>query len=246
VLTRDVPTMHTLGFVREHTQPCRLLEVGCGDGALAARLMTLGYRVVAIDASAEAIAKAKARGVDARVARWPEFDDAPFDVVVFTRSLHHIEPLDRSVVRAKELLQAGGRLLVEDFSYREIDPLSAEWLYQMTSLLDAGGFAQRDEEDFARRVAQGEELLAAWQGAHHHDLHTADAMAASIREVFGSVETTNAPYLYRYICALLGESERGHRIASRLLELEHRFAETAGLPLIGRRFVATRAAGAGG
>jgi 2-polyprenyl-3-methyl-5-hydroxy-6-metoxy-1,4-benzoquinol methylase len=242
VLTRDIPTSETLAFVQAHTQPARLLEVGCGDGALACRLAALGYQVVALDASPAAVAQARQRGLDARLARWPDFEEAPFDVVLFTRSLHHIQPLDRAVVRAKELLKPQGRLLVEDFAFDEIDSLSAEWLYQLLSLLDAAGLLRREGDGFARHYLQSTEALSAWRAAHDHHLHTAKEMASRIRENFADVEMTTVPYLYRYVCELLQESTEGHRLGSRVLELEKRFAEVGRVVLIGRRFVGARIA----
>jgi SAM-dependent methyltransferase len=242
VLTSDVATSETLAFVQAHAHPGRLLEVGCGGGALASRLTALGYQVVALDASANAVAEARQRGLDARIARWPDFEEAPFDVVLFTRSLHHIQPLDQAVARAKELLKPQGRVLVEDFAFNEIESLSAEWLYQLLSVLDAAGLLRCGEDGFADQILQCGEALAAWKAAHDHHLHSAEAMASCFRENFGEVETTTAPYLYRYVCALLEESADGYRLASRVLELEKRFAEVRRVPLIGRRFVGTRTA----
>ena len=118
-------TSQTLAFVRKWlTQPSRVLEIGCGEGELAAALQS----VIAIDSDPLAIGKAKARGVDARVATWPEFHDAPFDAVLFTRSLHHIEQLDRAVTRARELLKPGGHLIIEDFAPAEMSPRFLAWL----------------------------------------------------------------------------------------------------------------------
>ena len=45
----------------------RILDLGCGDGALTARLVALGCDVVGVDSSPEMVAAARARGVDARV-----------------------------------------------------------------------------------------------------------------------------------------------------------------------------------
>jgi len=241
MLTSDVATSETLAFVQAHTRSVRLLEVGCGDGALACRLTALGYQVVALDASTGAVAEARRRGLDARVARWPDFEEAPFDVVLFTRSLHHIQPLDQAVARAKELLKPQGRVLVEEFAFSEIEPLSAEWLREILSVLDGAGILRCGGDDFAIQILQRGGALAAWQAAHGHHLHSAEAMASCIREAFGEVAVTTAPYLYRYVCARLEESADGYRLASRVLELEKRFAEVGGVPLIGRRFVGTSA-----
>jgi SAM-dependent methyltransferase len=237
----DVPTSETLAFVQAHVPPApaRLLEVGCGDGALAARLQACGYKVVAIDSSADAVARARSLGVDAQQASWPDFDDSPFDAVLFTRSLHHIHPLDRAVARARQLLRGTGKVLVEDFAFSEIEPPAAEWLYQVLALLDVAGALRRDAEGFAARLLRQDGTLAAWQAAHDHHLHTAAAMLTCLREQFAEVHATVAPYLYRYVCALLAEDAAGHRLALRVLELEKRFAQAAGVSLIGRRFIAS-------
>jgi SAM-dependent methyltransferase len=241
VRTSDVPTLETLTFVEAHLPPgpVRILEVGCGDGALAARLQAGGRQVVAVDADEGAVALARQRGVEARVARWPEFDEAPFDVVLFTRSLHHLAPLALAVARARQLLRGPGRVLVEDFAFSEAEPLAAEWLYQVLAVLDAAGLLRRGGNGFAEQLLRQGGALSAWQADHGHGLHTAAAMAGCLREHFPWVERAAAPYLYRYVCAVLEESERGYALARRVLELETRFAEVGRCPLIGRRWVAT-------
>lgn len=42
------------------------------------------HEVVAIDSSTEGIEHAKRLGVDARVADFPDFEEEPFDVILFT------------------------------------------------------------------------------------------------------------------------------------------------------------------
>jgi len=235
----DVPTAETLAFVSAHAPPApaRILEVGCGDGALASRLQGMGHQVVGLDASADAVAQARRRGLDARVARWPDFEETPFDVVVFTRSLHHIDPLPQAVGQAKKLLKRAGKVLVEDFAFAEIEPLAAEWLHEVLSLLDAARLLRRDGDGLVGRILRGEGLLAAWHAAHEHDLHSASAMSGCLREHFARVDEATAPYLYRYVCAVLEENADGYRVGSRVLGLEKRFAEAVPLFLIGRRYV---------
>ena len=45
----------------------RILDLGCGDGALTKKLADMGVQVVGVDASAEQIAAAQRLGLDARV-----------------------------------------------------------------------------------------------------------------------------------------------------------------------------------
>ena len=47
----------------------RVLDLGCGDGALTVKLQALGGTVVGIDPSEDFVATAIAKGVDARVGR---------------------------------------------------------------------------------------------------------------------------------------------------------------------------------
>src|SRR5215510_14104299 len=61
----------------------RVLDLGCGDGALTEKLVALGCRVVAVDASKEQVEGTRARGIDARVARAEALPfDAEFDAVL--------------------------------------------------------------------------------------------------------------------------------------------------------------------
>ncbi len=45
----------------------RILDLGCGDGALTRQLSEVGASVVGVDSSAEMVAAAQALGLDARV-----------------------------------------------------------------------------------------------------------------------------------------------------------------------------------
>src|SRR2546421_485475 len=113
----------TLDFVQQHLPqaPGRLLEVGCGSGELSALLQKAGHHVIALDSDAAMIEQARQLGIDARVAVWPDFEEARFDAILFTRSLHHITDLPGAVSQAHRLLAPGGTLLVEDFAYETID-----------------------------------------------------------------------------------------------------------------------------
>ena len=238
--TSDVPAGETLAFIAAQVpRRARLLEVGAGDGALAIRLQALGYEVVAVDTAVKAVARARARGLDARRAHWPDFADSRrFDAVLFTRSLHHIGPLSPAVRQARALLRPGGCVLVEDFARHELTPLAAEWLCQVLALLDGAGLLRKQADPLLAAMRRERDPLLAWQSVHDPHLHAAGAMRAALQAEFRRVESAIVPYLYRYVCARLPENRRGYRLARRALAMEQRLARVGGVPLIGRRFVA--------
>lgn len=77
----EIAAQCSFDFVRPRLPPppARVLEVGCGQGHLSALLAAEGYRVVALDASPEAVELARRRGVDAHRAEWMTFEASPFD-----------------------------------------------------------------------------------------------------------------------------------------------------------------------
>ena len=92
----------------------RILDLGCGDGALTEALVAAGCAVVAVDGSAEQVAGARSRGLDAHVARAESLPfEAEFDAVFSNAVLHWVRDADgvlRSVFRA---LKPGGRFVAE-------------------------------------------------------------------------------------------------------------------------------------
>ena len=104
------PLVELLGDVNQQ----RVLDVGCGDGALTERLVTAGAEVVGVDSSAEMVAAARARGLDARVMSVLDLPfDAEFDAVFSNAALHWVHDADRAIARMAAALKPGGRLVVE-------------------------------------------------------------------------------------------------------------------------------------
>lgn len=92
----------------------RLLELGCGTGRLAEALAEReAARVFAVDASAAMVERARARGVNARVARAEALPFKPgwFDVVVSRMAVHLFERR-RAFAEAARVLGPQGRIAV--------------------------------------------------------------------------------------------------------------------------------------
>jgi uncharacterized protein (TIGR00369 family) len=92
----------------------RILDLGCGDGALTERLVRLGGDVVGVDASPEQVAAARRRGVDARAmdGRQLDFRDE-FDAVFSNMALHWMVPVDEVIAGVCRALRRGGRFVGE-------------------------------------------------------------------------------------------------------------------------------------
>jgi SAM-dependent methyltransferase len=92
----------------------RILDLGCGDGALTAELAARGCVVVGVDGSAAQVAAARARGLDARVADAERLAfDAEFDAVFSNAALHWMKDADAVIAGVRRALHPGGRFVAE-------------------------------------------------------------------------------------------------------------------------------------
>jgi trans-aconitate methyltransferase len=92
----------------------QVLDLGCGDGVLTKKLVAAGCRVIAVDSSAEQIAAARARGLDARRGRAETLPfKAEFDAVFSNAVLHWIRDAEAVIASVHRALKPGGRFVAE-------------------------------------------------------------------------------------------------------------------------------------
>jgi trans-aconitate methyltransferase len=92
----------------------RILDLGCGDGALTERIAATGARVTGVDGSEEFIEAARARGLDAHVMDGQQLTyHAAFDAVFSNAALHWMHDADAVLAGVHRALVPGGRFIGE-------------------------------------------------------------------------------------------------------------------------------------
>jgi SAM-dependent methyltransferase len=132
---RKVDLMLRFGSFRRvvSTEPGRLLDVGCGRGAIAAGFVRLGWKAFGIEPSPAAVDAAVSLGVEGHVGTIETAPWAPrgFDLVLFHHSLEHIDDPVAALRRATEFLRPDGRILVvvPDWGSRQRRLFGSKWFH---------------------------------------------------------------------------------------------------------------------
>jgi ubiquinone/menaquinone biosynthesis C-methylase UbiE len=115
----------------------RVVDIGCGGGALARELAARGAHVIGVEISEDQLAPALARdqGSGARYllgrAQQLPLQNGAVDVAVFMRTLHHVPPaeLRQALGEARRVLRPGGIVYVAE-------PLPQGDYFKLTSLVE--------------------------------------------------------------------------------------------------------------
>jgi SAM-dependent methyltransferase len=173
-------------FVRANLPepPARVLEVGAGAGGLARALRTSGYDVLAIDP--------QPKSDDVRAVALADLDEpaGSFAAAVAVVSLHHVDPLEESCSRLGELVEAGGKLVLDEFDVGSFDPEAAAWWLEQRRAL---GEPQPET---------AEELVS----EHREHLHPLERIVAALEPQFELGVPVRGAWLHRWN---LGEAFRG-------------------------------------
>lgn len=144
----------------------RVLDVGCGDGLFLEKFAPLADAVVGLEpdpVTARRAVERLAHVPHARVEKQSlaeHIPDAPYDVIIFVASLHHMD-LATALTRAKDLLSPGGELLVVGLAtYRS----PGDWLISALQVLPVRlASSPHPRESLAEiREAARELLPGAW------------------------------------------------------------------------------------
>lgn len=204
-----------LNFVLDSAPPppCRVLEVGAGDGELARALGEEGYEVIAIDPASET---PSVRRVPLHELREPA---GSFDATVAVLSMHHVEPLEESCARLAELVRPGGVLVLDEIDFERFDERAAAWWLEQHDTATAGdGHAGKGHP-------ASPEAIVTHLRDHCHMLTT---LQAALEEWFELTPPERGPYLYRW------------ELGPELRAAEAKLIERGELPATGARLVGIR------
>jgi SAM-dependent methyltransferase len=106
----------------------RVLDVGCGTGALAGWIQRAGYDVTGVDASVGMLAQARDNGSGAVFAAYATalpFPDDSFDLALSVATMHHLETEERvagTIAEMGRVVRGSGYVLIWDHN-----PLNPYW-----------------------------------------------------------------------------------------------------------------------
>jgi SAM-dependent methyltransferase len=121
----------------------RILDLGCGDGQLTARIAQKGTVVSGVDASPEMVAAARSRGVGSVVAQAESlpFGDGEFDAVFSNAALHWVRGQDEMMAEVHRVLRKRGRFVAEMGGHGNIAAIRMA----LIAVLERNGFAGRED-----------------------------------------------------------------------------------------------------
>lgn len=204
-----------IGMLASH-EITRVLDLGCGDGELTARIADKGYEVVGIDSSPEMVRATKQRGITAYLMNGENISlPREFDAVVSNAALHWMPNADAVLRGVRSVLVEGGTFVAEfgghgniariiEIIQNSLMVLNREALFEnpwyfpasdeYKGRLEANGFTVVEISSFARPTPLSEGLVG-WLSVFARD--TIESLLENERERFFKIcEEYGKEYLW--------------------------------------------------
>ena len=152
-----------------------MVEIGCGPlGGFVPMLRSAGYDAVGVDTEAPEGADYHRTGIE-------EFTPpGAVDLVVASRSLHHVADLDDVLDRMVGMLAPGGTVVVLEWAWERFDDATARWCFErLPPADDDPNWLHRRQEAWLESGKPWDAYLKEW--ATDDGLHAGEAVLAALR-----------------------------------------------------------------
>ncbi len=121
----------------------RILDLGCGDGKLTAKLVATGALVTGVDASPDMVAAARTAGIvaDHAPAEHLPYEAASFDAVFSNAVLHWVCGQDEMMAEVRRVLKPTGRFVAEMGGHGNVAAIHVGF----RAILQRYGFGDRED-----------------------------------------------------------------------------------------------------
>ena len=179
-------------FVRDQAPPApaTVVEIGCGPlGGFVPMLRSAGYDAVGVDTEAPEGADYHRIGIE-------EFaPPGAVDLVVASRSLHHVADLDDVADRMVGMLAPGGSAVVLEWAWERFDEATAQWCFErLPPADDDPNWLHRRQAAWLESGMPWDAYLAEW--AADDGLHPGQAVLAALQGRFLQTSLEYGPYYF--------------------------------------------------
>jgi ubiquinone/menaquinone biosynthesis C-methylase UbiE len=191
-------------------QRLRILDVGCGRGWLSLELAREGHDVMGIDSEKDMIRSSKKtmesdpykneRGkLEFHAADFSQWDYPldTFDLVIFSRSLHHIPQPSKAVSKAHDLLKKNGQIICIEYAYDRVDKRTATWIYQVRRSLQQSGWYKSRKKLSDNTDQSVKDIMEEYDApARKEHFNRFEEMRKPLNTLFREVHFSWEPYIY--------------------------------------------------
>jgi ubiquinone/menaquinone biosynthesis C-methylase UbiE len=205
-------------WIRAHARAGqRILEIGCGDGALVRRLAN-DFDVLGVDPEGQTSSVVRAQ-------RFEDLDEEPFHVVFASVSLHHLEDPALARDSLRRLTAPGTNVLVREFDRLAMDhEPTLRWWFDHRKARE-----QEPDNEEAPLPDSFETFVPEWRSMmEHHVMPWPDVLTLLHSSGFETKREEPVAYLFRWG---IGEDVRAE---------EERLAAAGSINLVGRRWTGRR------
>ena len=192
------------------TRKSRILDIGCGRGFLSLELARKGHDVIGIDSDSKSVKTAKRtmrtdpykskRGtLEYQTADFSSWNNQGrvFDVIIFSRVLHHIPKPGKALDKVQCMLSPRGRIICVEYAYDLFDRRSATWFYHIRRILEQARWYASDRrlsDDVKKSVDQIMNRENTY--ARKERLNRFEQMYKPLRRLFKQKHFSWEPYLF--------------------------------------------------